>query len=142
MGRWIAVLLWGLGASAWAQAPGRFTKLGDEIVTDVRERFYDAKRAEAWAERHKGYGAAAKDEEDFERLTHAALAELQTSHTAYYPRDTLGHVGLTSVFRWALKLKQGGVREHGRGRGGAPRGQLRAPCVSRRPGGEGGAAAG
>lgn len=106
MERWIAVLLWGLGASAWAQAPGRFTKQGDEIVTEVRQRFYDAKKAEAWAARHKGYAAAAKDEADFERLTHAALAELQTSHTAYYARDTLGHVGLQSVFRWALKLKK------------------------------------
>ncbi|HYH98427.1 S41 family peptidase [Hyalangium sp.] len=106
MGRWIAVGLWMLGASAWAQAPGSFTKLGDEVVSHVRERFYDAKKAADWARRHQGYGAAAKTEEDFERLTHQALAELQASHTAYYPRESLGHVGLSSIFRWVLKLKE------------------------------------
>jgi carboxyl-terminal processing protease len=106
MGRWIAVGLWMLGASAWAQAPGSFTKQGDEVVSHVRERFYDAKKAADWARRHQGYGAAAKSEEDFERLTHEALAELQASHTAYYPRESLGHVGLSSIFRWVLKLKE------------------------------------
>ncbi len=100
------VVLWMLGAGAWAQAPGRHAKLGDELVAHVRERFYDAKKAEAWAARYQGYGAAARSEEDFARLTQAALAELQASHTAYYPRDTLGHVALSSIFRWALKLKQ------------------------------------
>jgi carboxyl-terminal processing protease len=106
MGRWIAVGLWMLGASAWAQTPGRFTKQGDELVSHVRERFYDAKKATEWARRHQGYGAKAKTEEDFGRLTHEALAELQASHTAYYPRESLGHVGLSSIFRWALKLKE------------------------------------
>ena len=101
MGRWLAVLLWGLGASAWAQAPGRFTKLGDEVVTQVRERFFDAKKATEWAGRHRAYAASAKSEEDFARLTQQALADLQTSHTAYYARDTLGYVGLSTVFRWA-----------------------------------------
>ncbi|WP_224240310.1 S41 family peptidase [Hyalangium gracile] len=106
MGRWIAVLLCGLGASAWAQASGGFAKRGDEVVAEVRERFYDAKKAAQWAERHKGYGAAARSEEDFARLTHEALAELQASHTAYYPRDTLGHVGLSSIFRRVLKQQE------------------------------------
>jgi carboxyl-terminal processing protease len=106
MGRWIMVGLWVLGASAWAQAPGRFVKQGDELVAQVRERFYDAKKAAEWAARHRGYGAKAKTEEDFERLTYEALAELQASHTAYYPRESLGHVGLSSIFRWVLKLKE------------------------------------
>jgi carboxyl-terminal processing protease len=106
MGRWMMVGLWVLGASAWAQAPGRFVKQGDELVAQVRERFYDAKKAAEWAARHKGYGAKAKTEEDFERLTHEALVELQASHTAYYPRESLGHVGLSSIFRWVLKLKE------------------------------------
>jgi carboxyl-terminal processing protease len=106
MRRWIAVGLWLVGASAWAQAPGSFTKLGDEVVAQVRERFYDAKKAAEWARSHKGYGARAKTAEDFERLTHEALAELQASHTAYYPRESLGYVGLSSIFRWALKLKE------------------------------------
>jgi carboxyl-terminal processing protease len=106
MGRWIIVGLWVLSASAWAQAPGRFAKQGDELVSHVRERFYDAKKAAEWAARHQGYGAKARTEEDFARLTHEALAELQASHTAYYPRESLGHVGLSSIFRWALKLKE------------------------------------
>ncbi len=106
MGRWIMVGLWVLSASAWAQAPGRFAKQGDELVSHVRERFYDAKKAAEWAARHQGYGAKARAEEDFARLTHEALAELQASHTAYYPRESLGHVGLSSIFRWALKLKE------------------------------------
>lgn len=103
MGRWIAVLLWGLGASAWAQVPGRFTKLGDEVVAEVRGRFFDAKKAAEWAEHHKAYAASAKSDEDFARLTRQVLADLQTSHTEYYARDTLGYVGLSTVFRWVLK---------------------------------------
>ena len=105
MGRWITVGLWVLGASAWAQAPVRFAKQGDELVSHVRERFYDAKKATEWAARHQGYGAKARTEEDFERLTHEALAELKASHTAYYPRESLGHVALSSIFRSFLKLK-------------------------------------
>ena len=50
----------GVGASAGAQAPGAYAKLGDEVVAQVREKFYDAKKGAAWAERHQGYGAAAK----------------------------------------------------------------------------------
>jgi carboxyl-terminal processing protease len=106
MGRWITVGLWVLGASAWAQSPGRFAKQGDEIVSQVRERFYDAKKATEWAARHQGYGAKAKTDEDFERLTNEALAELKASHTAYYPRESLGHVALSSIFRGFLKLKE------------------------------------
>jgi carboxyl-terminal processing protease len=106
MRRGIAVGLWLVGASAWAQAPGSFAKLGDEVSTHVRERFYDAKKAAEWARSHQGYAGKAKAEEDFERLTHEALAQLQSSHTAYYPRESLGHVGLSSIFRWALKLKE------------------------------------
>jgi carboxyl-terminal processing protease len=101
----MAVVFWLLGASAWAQGPGRFSKLGDEVVTHVRDRFYDAKRANEWAERHQGYGAAAKDAEDFARLTNAALAELKSSHVGYYPQDSVGHLALSSIFRWVLKLK-------------------------------------
>jgi carboxyl-terminal processing protease len=106
MRRWIAVGLWLVGASAWAQAPGSFTKLGDEVVSQVRERFYDAKKAAEWARSHQGYGAAAKTEEDFERLTQQALAELKASHTAYYPQESVGYVGLSSIFRSFLKLKE------------------------------------
>lgn len=106
MRRWIAVGLWLVGASAGAQAPGAYAKLGDEVVAQVREKFYDAKKGAEWARRHQGYGAAAKTDEDFERLTREALADLKASHTAYYPRESVGFVALSSIFRQFLKLKE------------------------------------
>jgi carboxyl-terminal processing protease len=68
---------------ARADTSKRYAALGDEIVRHVREQFFDAERARAWAEKHARYGAAARDASDFERLTTAALAELASSHTAY-----------------------------------------------------------
>lgn len=67
---------------ARADTSGRYVALGDEIVRNVREQFFDVERKRVWAEKHARYGAAAKDASDFERLTAAALAELASSHTA------------------------------------------------------------
>ncbi|KFE68278.1 S41 family peptidase [Hyalangium minutum] len=106
MQRWIAVGLWLVSTSAGAQAAGAYAKRGDEVVAQVRERFYDAKKGVEWARSHQGYGAAAKSEEDFERLTNEALADLKASHTAYYPRESQGFVALSSIFRPFLKLKE------------------------------------
>ncbi|WP_338871979.1 S41 family peptidase [Myxococcus stipitatus] len=91
----------------WAASPpSPFTKSGDEVVAFVRERFFDAKRAEAWAAKHQGYGAAATSAEDFARRTTAALAELKASHTAFYPRGSEGHAALSAIFQRYLKLSQ------------------------------------
>lgn len=106
MRRWMAVGLWLVSASAGAQAPGAYAKRGDEVVAQVREKFYDAKKGAEWARSHQGYGAAAKSDEDFERLTREALADLKASHTAYYPRESMGFVALSSIFRQFLKLKE------------------------------------
>lgn len=85
-------------APARARANERYAALGDEIVRHVREQFFDAERGRAWAEKHARYGAAARDASDFERLTAAALAELASSHTAYYPRDSSENLQLRSLF--------------------------------------------
>ncbi|MFY2556336.1 S41 family peptidase [Corallococcus terminator] len=95
--------LFATGAQSSRPAPP-FLKPGDEVVEHVRKRFHDAKRGEAWATKHQGYGAAATNEEDFARLTRAALAELNASHTAFYPRGSEGYAGLSSIFQHYLKL--------------------------------------
>ena len=83
---------------ARADTPKRYVELGDEIVRNVREQFFDAERGRAWAEKHARYGAAARDASHFERLTAAALAELASSHTAYYPKDSIENLHLRSLF--------------------------------------------
>jgi carboxyl-terminal processing protease len=52
---------------------------------------------------HARYGAAAKDASDFERLTVAALAELASSHTAYYAQDSVENLQLRSLFSSIIK---------------------------------------
>ncbi|AKF84623.1 hypothetical protein MFUL124B02_01820 [Myxococcus fulvus 124B02] len=87
-----------------AHAASPFLKPGDEVVDHVRMRFYDAKRGEAWATKHQGYGATATSADDFARRTQAALAELNASHTVFYPRGTTGHADLSAIFQRHLKL--------------------------------------
>ncbi|NTX51031.1 S41 family peptidase [Myxococcus sp. CA039A] len=99
----VAVVVCALLATA-AHAASPFLKPGDEVVEHVRKRFFDAKRGEAWATKHQGYGAAATSAEDFARLTRAALAELSASHTTFYPRDSEGYAGLSAIFQRYLKL--------------------------------------
>jgi carboxyl-terminal processing protease len=91
-------------ASASLAASGPYLKPGNEVVEQVRTRFLDPKKAEAWAAKHKGYGAASTHADDFARRTNDALAELGTSHTVLYPRGSPGHVALTAIFQEFLKL--------------------------------------
>ncbi|MCP3099095.1 S41 family peptidase [Myxococcus sp. K15C18031901] len=93
-----------LASVVQAATPPPFAKLGDEVVELVRTRFFDAKRAEAWATAHQGYGAAATSAEDFERRTTEVLSELKASHTAYYPRGSQGHTALSAIFQRYLEL--------------------------------------
>jgi carboxyl-terminal processing protease len=88
---------------ARADTSKRYAALGDEIVRHVREQFFDAERARAWAEKHARYGASAKDASEFERLTAAALAELASSHTAYYAKDSAENLQLRSLFGAVVK---------------------------------------
>ena len=100
-----AVVAWFLLATgAQAAAPGPYAKLGDEVVGHVRSRFFDARKAEAWAVKHQGYGAAASNADDFARRTREALAELGASHTVLYPRGSVGHAALSAIFQHVLKL--------------------------------------
>jgi carboxyl-terminal processing protease len=88
---------------ARADTSERYVALGDEVVRHVREQFFDAERGRVWAEKHARYGAAAKDASDFERLTAAALAELASSHTAYYAKDSIENLQLRSLFGAIIK---------------------------------------
>jgi carboxyl-terminal processing protease len=100
----LALLLLLLSSLAQAAAPSsRYEALGDEVVRTVRSHFYDPARAAAWADKHAGYGREARSDEDFTRLTRAALAELQTSHTAYYPEDGVEQPQLRAIFGAAIK---------------------------------------
>lgn len=92
-----------MAVHARADTSKRYVALGDEIVRNVREQFFDAERGRVWAEKHARYGAAAKDASDFERLTAAALAELASSHTAYYAKDSLENLQLRSLFSSIIK---------------------------------------
>ncbi|MFP2923744.1 S41 family peptidase [Pyxidicoccus sp. 3LG] len=98
----LACVLFATGAPAAAPAP--YLKPGEEVVNHVRTRFLDPKKAEAWASKHQGYGAAATDAQDFARRTNAALAELGASHTVLYPRGSVGHTSLSAIFQEFLKL--------------------------------------
>ncbi|MFO0829734.1 MAG: S41 family peptidase [Phycisphaerales bacterium] len=70
---------------------------GAAIVQHVREQFYDANAAAAWAERHRGLGADC-DASTWPRTAAAALAELRASHTAYLAPDDPGNVALRAIF--------------------------------------------
>ncbi|HEY7372554.1 MAG TPA: PDZ domain-containing protein [Polyangia bacterium] len=104
---WVASMA--LLAAAAAGAPAargaaRNAALGDEIVALVREHFFDAARARAWAAAHRGYGAAAADGAAFAARTSEILTELRTSHTAFYPRGGAEHPLLAAVFQDGLKV--------------------------------------
>ncbi|MBN8230531.1 hypothetical protein JYK02_23745 [Corallococcus macrosporus] len=109
--RWWVVGLLLAGSAQAATSP--FSKRAGEIVTLVRERFFDAAKGAAWADSHAGYAADAKDVEDFARRTNAALAELKVSHTAYYPKESPAHAEVASIFE--VFLKQQNVQATGIG---------------------------
>ncbi len=77
-----------LAIAGWA-APSVADGTVDEVRRLVRERFYDAARAEAWADRHGATSIAELP---------AALKELQSSHTEYVPVDSPRHAVLRAVF--------------------------------------------
>ena len=95
-----ALLTW---MTAEAARADDYRALGDEIIAHVRSQFVDARRAQAWAEKHAQYGARAKTADDFERITNAALRELGASHTAYYPKDSTENLDLRSLYASIIK---------------------------------------
>lgn len=78
--------------------PADFGAEGDEIVRLVREKFYDARTAEAWADKHAGYGEAIADGQQFASRTREILAELKASHTAFYTDRDVQFYGLSAIF--------------------------------------------
>jgi len=96
-------------AAAPALSGGRerkFDSLGQEIVSLVREKFFDPKAAEAWAAAHDHFGARAESRESFVRITREALEDLETSHTGYYTPADPRYYGLLAIFREALGVKR------------------------------------
>lgn len=82
--------------------PG-FAAVGREIVELVRNEFFDATRAAAWAEANDRYAAEIRDAETFLRETRRRLAELRASHTEYYTPDTPGYHDLLAIFEPVLQ---------------------------------------
>ncbi len=76
--------------------------LGREVVTIVKERFYDSNTAERWAKENAEYAAAVQDAETFRRETRRRLAALGASHTEYYTPDDPGYRDLLSIFEPVL----------------------------------------
>jgi carboxyl-terminal processing protease len=86
-------------------SPSPYLALGEEIVAAVRDNFFDAARAEAWARRHRGYGAAPQEWFAFAARTNQLLAELATSHTGFYPRGGGEQPMLSAIFAEGLKTR-------------------------------------
>lgn len=78
-----------------AAAPSR---VAEEIVQQVQDRFYDPARATPWAERHRALARQLKTAEALEAWASSALAELGASHTAYFPPGSVENAELRSLF--------------------------------------------
>jgi carboxyl-terminal processing protease len=101
----IASLLVSIGVlPAVAEEPPDFAELGRELVEIVRDNFVDADRAEAWAASHADYAAEVRNAGSFAVRTNEALADLETSHTRYYPKGSAGYWGLMAIFADFLEV--------------------------------------
>ena len=69
-----------------------------QIVKLVREHFFDARMADAWAAKHAHFAKDARDEAAFAVLANRALAELKTSHTGYFDKHDPEYYALLSIF--------------------------------------------
>jgi carboxyl-terminal processing protease len=97
--------LMGSAAVSDARPDPRPAAIGDEILVLVRDNFVDAQRARDWAKQHRGYGAATPDWDAFGARTNQILAELGTSHTAFYPRGGSEQPMLSAIFADGLKTR-------------------------------------
>jgi carboxyl-terminal processing protease len=82
----------------WAADPPDFKSRGDEVVRIVRENFYNRIAADEWASRHTGYADEIDNAVSFATETRKRLADLKTSHTAYYTRREPEFYGLSAIF--------------------------------------------
>jgi carboxyl-terminal processing protease len=83
------------------QAP--LAQTGEEIVAVVRESFFDARRAAAWAAASAGYAKDLAGPGELADATRERLAALAASHTEYYRPDDLGYHDLLAIFEPVLK---------------------------------------
>lgn len=88
-----------------AQPTQDYASLGAEVVEIVRDHFFDAEKAEAWAEQNAGYAAQVEDGARFARETNEVLAHLETSHTHYYPVGSVAYWGVLSIFGASLGIE-------------------------------------
>jgi len=84
-----------------------FPAVGREIVDTVRRDFWNPDTAERWAAHHAGYTDGLEDRATFVRQTRRRLAELETSHTAYYTPDDRAYWDLLAIFQGALGYPEG-----------------------------------
>ena len=104
----LTLILLAAASVAWGGRPGPAEdsgSTGEEIVALVRGQFFDAGRAEAWADEHARYAADLRDPADFAGATRRALGRLGASHTGYYTPDDPEYHGLLSIFRESLKVE-------------------------------------
>jgi carboxyl-terminal processing protease len=87
-----------LGTKAPAAEPPDFKSRGNEVVRIVRENFYNRVAADEWASRHGGYADEIDNAVSFATETKKRLADLKTSHTAYYTRRDPEYYGLSAIF--------------------------------------------
>lgn len=93
--------------------------LGAEIVETVREDFWDPEAAESWARRNAGYADELEDTPEdravFVHETRKRLAELATSHTAYYTPKERAYWDLRAIFGGSLGPPEGdqGAEQNG-----------------------------
>lgn len=105
----VRILLLALALPTAAQV-GQATDLARlcaEIVETVRTDFWDPEAAETWAIRNAGYAEGlentTEDRAVFVRETRERLAELATSHTAYYTQDDRAYWDLRAIFGRTLR---------------------------------------
>ncbi len=88
-------------------APADRVAVARQVADLVSERFFDARRAAEWRDRHRDLpekAAAAGSREVFADAVRRALSDLGASHTAYHTPDDPEYYGLTAIFRGPLGL--------------------------------------
>lgn len=93
-------LLAGLSGVGTAPRPSThgWTTRAVEVIRTVRANFYDRRAAETWAARNSDYAARARSDAEFAAVTKAALAQLKTSHTAYYTVNDPEYPAIAAIY--------------------------------------------
>lgn len=92
-------------AAGGGEAPRDLGEEGRQVVALVREHFFDAARAAAWAEANGRFAEAPGDPRSFREEIAGRLGRLGASHTGYYTPDDPEYHGLRAIFGEALGLE-------------------------------------